>query len=193
LAQQEELLAEWEARVEEQTRPFADEIERLGGVPGVDRRVAEVVLAEGGTDMSRFPTHQHVACWAGMCPGNEESAGNRRRRRITPGNRWLKRTLVQGAWAASRRKNTYLASQYRRLAGYRGRKRALIAVGHSMLVIFYHMLKERTTSAELDGDFLTASNPNVSLGITSSASKLSVIRSRSKPASLLERNFQGGR
>lgn len=159
LAQQEELLAELEARIEEQTRPFADEIERLDGVPGVDRRVAEVVLAEVGTDMSRFPTHQHVACWAGMCPGNEESAGKRRRRRITPGNRWLKRTLVQGAWAASHRKNTYLASQYRRLAGRRGRKRALIAVGHSMLVIFYHMLKERTTYAELGGDFFDRLEP----------------------------------
>src|SRR5207244_501293 len=101
LAEQEELIAELDARIEERTRPFADEIERLDALPGVDRRVAEVVLAEVGTDMSRFPTHQHVACWAGMCPGNEESAGKRRRRRITPGNRWLKRTRVQAAWAAT--------------------------------------------------------------------------------------------
>lgn len=160
LAQQEELLAELEVRIDEQTLPFADEIERLDQVPGVDRRVAQVVMAEVGADMSRFPTHQHLACWAGMCPGNEESAGKRQRRRITPGNRWLKRSLVQAAWGASHAKNTYLASQYRRLVGRRGKKRALVAVGHSMLVIFYHMLKARTTYADLGGDFLDHLEPD---------------------------------
>lgn len=80
-----------------------------------------------------------------MCPGKVESAGKRVRRRITPGNRWLKRTLAQATWAASHTRNSYLASQYRRLAGRRGRKRALIAVGHSILVIFYHMLKTGTS------------------------------------------------
>ncbi len=159
LAQQEELLAELDARIAEQTCPLADPMERLDAVPGVDRRVAEVVLAEVGADMSPFPTHQHVASWAGMCPGNEESAGKRRRRRITPGNRWLKRTLAQAAWAASHTKGTYLASQYRRLAGRRGKKRALIAVGHSMLVIFYHMLKQGTTYSELGGDFFDRLEP----------------------------------
>jgi transposase len=159
LAQQEELINELEAKIGEVTRPFAAEIERLDAVPGVDRRVAEVVLAEVGVDMRPFPTHQHVACWAGMCPGNEESAGKRRKRRITPGNRWLKRTLVQAAWAASHTKNTYLAAQYRRLAGRRGKKRALVAVGHSMLVIFYHMLKDVTTYAELGGDFYDRLEP----------------------------------
>src|SRR5439155_13970486 len=101
LAEQEELIAELDARIEAQTRPFADEIERLDAVPGVDRRVAEVVLAEVGADMNPFPSHRHLASWAGMCPGNEESAGKHLRRRITPGNRWLKRSLVQAAWAAS--------------------------------------------------------------------------------------------
>jgi hypothetical protein len=94
-----------------------------------------------------------------MCPGNEDRAGKRRRRRITPGNRWLKRTLTQAAWAASHTQNTYLASQYRRLAGRRGKKRAVIAVGHSMLVIFYHMLKQGTTYAELGGSFLDRLEP----------------------------------
>jgi len=84
---------------------------------------------------------------------NEESAGKRTRRRITPGNRWLKKTLAQAAWAASRTKNIYLASQYRRVAGHRGRKRALIAVGHSMLVIFYHMMRSGASYADLGGDF----------------------------------------
>ncbi|HET9177340.1 MAG TPA: IS110 family transposase [Terriglobia bacterium] len=160
LAQQEELLAELEVRIDEQTRPFADEIERLDQVPGVDRRVAQVIMAEAGVDMSRFPTHQHLASWAGMCPGNEESAGKRQRQRITPGNRWLKRSLVQAAWAASHTKSTYLASQYRRLVGRRGKKRALVAVGHSMLVIFYHMLKARTTYADLGGDFFDHLEPD---------------------------------
>ena len=159
LAQQEELIAELDRKIEEHTRPFADEIERLDAVPGVDRRVAEVVLAEVGSDVKPFPTHSHVASWAGMCPGNEESAGKHLRRRITPGNRWLKRSLVQAAWAASHTKNTYLASQYRRLAGRRGKKRALVAVGHSMLVIFYHMLKERTTYKNLGGDFFDRLEP----------------------------------
>jgi len=159
LAQQEELLGELDTRIAEQTRPFAEQIERLDAVPGVDRRVAEVWLAEVGADMSPFPTDQNLASWAGMCPGNEESAGKRRRRRITPGNRWLKRTLAQAAWAASHTKNSYLASQYRRLAGRRGKKRALIAVGHSILVIFYHMLKEQTTYADLGAHFFDRLEP----------------------------------
>jgi len=159
LAQQEALLAELNAKIEELTRPFAAEIERLDAVPGTDRRVAEAVLAEVGADLKAFPSPQQLASWAGMCPGNEESAGKRRRRRITPGNRWLKGALVQAAWAASRTKNTYLASQYRRLAGRRGRKRALIAVGHSMLVIFYHVLKAATSYADLGGDFFDRLEP----------------------------------
>lgn len=159
LDQQDVLIAELQARIEEVTRPFSAEIERLDAVPGVDRHVIHVVLAEVGMDMRPFPTHQHVAAWAGMSPGNEESAGKRLRQRITPGNRWLKRTLVQAAWAASHTKNTYLASQYRRLAGRRGKKRALVAVGHSMLVILYHLLKERTTYVDLGGDFFDRLEP----------------------------------
>ncbi len=159
LTQQEALIAELEAKIEEQTRSFAPEIERLDAVPGVDRRVAEVVLAELGGDMHPFPTHRHLSAWAGMCPGNEESAGKRRKRRITPGNRWLKRTLVQAAWAASHTKNSYLASQYRRLVVRRGKKRALIAVGHSMLVILYYLLKEGRQYADLGADFFDRLEP----------------------------------
>ena len=159
LAQQEELIAELDRKIEEQTRPFEAEIDRLDAVPGVDRRVAEVVLAEVGPDMKAFPTHENLASWAGMCPGNEESAGKRVRKRITPGNRWLKRTLAQATWAASHSKNSYLASQYRRLAGRRGKKRALIAVGHSILVIFYHMLKTGTSYTDLGGDFFDRLEP----------------------------------
>jgi len=140
-------------------RALAAEIERLDAIPGVDRNVAEVVLAEVGADMQPFPSHQNLASWAGMSPGNEESAGKRQRRRITPGNRWLKRTLSQAAWAASHVKNSYLAAQYRRLAGRRGKKRALIAVAHSMLVIVYHMLKAGTEYTDLRGDFFDHLEP----------------------------------
>jgi transposase len=159
LDQEEELIAELDSKITEQTRPLAAEIERLDAIPGVDSRVAEVLLAEVGPDMKPFPSDQHLCSWAGMCPGNEESAGKRRRRRITPGNRWLKQTLAQAAWAASHTKNAYLASQHRRLAGHRGKKRALIAVGHSILVIFYHMLKAGTSYADLGGDFFDRLEP----------------------------------
>lgn len=159
LAEQEALIDELDRKIEEQTRPLSAEIDRLDSIPGLDRRVAEVVLAEVGANMEPFPSHKNLASWAGMCPGNEESAGKRQRRRITPGNRWLKRTLAQACWAASHVKNTYLASQYRRLASRRGRKRALIAVGHSMLVIIYHMLKTGTEYADLRADFFDHLEP----------------------------------
>ena len=159
LTEQEGLIDELDRKIEEQTRPLAAEIDRLDAIPGVDRRVAEVVLAEVGANMQPFPSHDNLASWAGMSPGNEESAGKRQRRRITPGNRWLKRSLAQAAWAASHVKNSYLASQYRRLASRRGRKRALIAVGHSMLVIVYHMLKAGTKYADLRADFFDRLEP----------------------------------
>src|SRR5262249_34662878 len=114
-------------------------------------RKEDVLKALG--EASRKLREKQLSSWAGMCPGNEESAGKHRRRRITPGNRWLKQTLAQAAWAASHTKNAYLASQYRRLAGHRGKKRALIAVGHSMLVIFYHTMQSGASYAELGGDF----------------------------------------
>jgi transposase len=159
LTQPEALIAELEAKIEEVTRPFASEIERLDVVSGVDRRVAEVLLAEVGTKIDPFPTHQQLAAWAGMCPGNEESAGKRRKRRVTPGTRWLKRTLVQAAWAASHTKKSYLASPYRRLIGRRGKKRALIAVGHSILVIFYYLLKDGSQYTDLGADFFDRLEP----------------------------------
>ena len=121
-------------------------------IPGVDRRVAEVVVAEIGPDMGRFPTAGHLSSWAGLASGNHESAGKRRSGRTTQGNRWLQTALVQAAWAACRAKGTHLSRKFRRIAGSRGKKRAAIAVAHTILVIIYHMLKEGTTYQEIAGE-----------------------------------------
>jgi transposase len=155
----EELIGRLGARIEEALAPFAGAAERLQTIPGISQRVAETVLAEVGTKMEQFPSADHLASWAGMCPGNNESAGKRRSGRITKGNRWLKRILVQAAWAASHTKGTYLAAQYRRLAKRRGYKRALVAVGHTLLGIIYQVLKRGTTYAELGADFLDRLEP----------------------------------
>ena len=131
----------------------------LTTIPGINRRTAEVVLAEIGTDMSRFATAQHLASWAGLCPGNNESAGKRRSGRITRGDRWLKSILVQAAWAASHTKATYLSAQYRRLARRRGKKRALVGVAHTLLVICYEVLKREEAYRELGADYLDTLEP----------------------------------
>ena len=108
-------------------------------IPGVNQTVAEVMVAEMGVDMGRFPTHRHLASWVGLAPGNHESAGKRQSGRTTKGNPALRLALVQAAWAASRTKDTYLSALYRRLAARRGKKRALVAVAHSILTAAYHM------------------------------------------------------
>jgi transposase len=155
----EELIGRLGARIEEALVPFAPAQQRLQTIPGVNQRVAETVVAEIGTNMEQFPSAEHLASWAGMCSGNHESAGKRRSGRTTKGDRWLKRILVQAAWAASHTKGTYLAAQYRRLAKRRGCKRALVAVGHTLLVIMYHVLKRGTTYQELGADFLNRLEP----------------------------------
>jgi transposase len=128
-------------------------------IPGISRRTAEVVLAEVGTDMGRFATHEHLASWAGLCPGSNESAGKRRSGRTRHGDRWLRGALVQAAWAASRAKKTYLAAQYRRLARRRGKKKALIAVAHTLLVVCYQVLKKGQPYRELGPDYLDQLEP----------------------------------
>jgi transposase len=149
----EGFLARLEERIGAVLGPFAAAVEALTTIPGVDRRTAEAVLAEIGLDMSRFPSEGHLASWGAMCPGNDESAGKRRSGRTPKGNPWLKRALVQAAWAASHTKGTYLAAYYRRLAARRGRKRALVALGHALLGIIYHMMRHRTLYADLGGDY----------------------------------------
>ena len=117
-------------------------IERLCTIPGIGRRVAEVLLAEIGSDMSRFPTAQHLASWAGMCPGNHESAGKQKTGRTRKGNVWLRGALMEAARAAARTRDTYLNAQHRRIAARRGGNRATVAVGHTILIIVYHLLQE---------------------------------------------------
>lgn len=152
-------IASLDARIEEQMRPFEAEIALLDTIPGVDRVVAEAIVAEVGTDMSHFPTADHLASWAGVCPGNNESAGKRKSGRTSKGNRWLKRCLSQAAWAASRTKNTYLAAQFRQIARRRGRKRAIIATARTILIMAYHMLAEGTEYRELGGDYFDTLRP----------------------------------
>ena len=149
----EQTMARVEAEIEERMRPFAQEVERLTTIPGVKKQVAWTIVAEIGTDMSVFPSHRHLASWAGLCPGNNESAGKRKSGRTRKGNPWLRETLVEAAWAASRARRTYLAAQYHRLAARRGRKKALVAVAHSILVIAYHLLAKGTTYQELGPNF----------------------------------------
>ena len=157
----EQQIDSFSARIAECLRPFLsdEDVDRLDAVPGVNRRTIENVVAETGTDMGRFGGAEQLSSWGGLCPGNEESAGKRKRRRITPGNAWLKRALGEAACGASRTKGSYLGAQYRRLAGRRGHKRAVIAVAHSLLVIFYHMLKEPVEYQDLGADYFKRQNP----------------------------------
>jgi transposase len=161
LRQLAEEVEQFTLRIEECFHPFLDAagIQRLDEIPGVNRTTIENVIAEIGDDMKAFPSAEHLSSWAGMCPGNEESAGKRIHNRTTKGNRWLRRALAEAAWGASHTKDTYLSRQYRRLASRRGKKRALVAVGHSLLVIFYHMLKDKVPYTELGGDFFDRLEP----------------------------------
>jgi transposase len=140
--------------VERAPDPFVPEaVKLLDTIPGIAERVAETIVAEIGVEMSRFATDGHLASWAGMCPGNNESAGKRKSGKTSKGNRYLRAALVQAAWAASHQKQTYLAAQYHRLVKRMGKKKALVAVGHSILVIVYHVLANRTSYQELGGDY----------------------------------------
>jgi transposase len=149
----EETIERLSAQIAERVRPFEEVIERLETIPGVGRRTAEAILAEIGPEVSRFPTAGHLASWAGMCPGNNESGGKRRSGTTTKGNPWLRAALVEAAKAAGRTKETYLSAQYRRLATRRGKKRAAVAVGHTILVIAYHLLKHSRSYEELGGEY----------------------------------------
>jgi transposase len=149
----DEQIEQVSAEIAERLRPFQELIDRLDVIPGVGRRIAEVVIAEIGTDLTRFPTAGHLASWAGMCPGNNESAGNRKSGTTRKGSPWLRMALIEAAQAAARTRNTYLMAQYRRLAARRGRKKALVAVGHTILVIAYYLLTRQTDYQDLGGQY----------------------------------------
>lgn len=149
------------AEIDERLRPFEPLVARLDATTGVGRVVAQGILAEVGTDVVRFATAGHLSSWAGMCPGSRESGGKRRSGRTRKGNRWLRRLLIQAAHAAGRTKATYLAAQYHQLAARRGSKRAAVAVGHSILVIAYHLLRDpERTFTDLGPDYFTRRNPD---------------------------------
>jgi len=141
------------ALIEEQIRPFRAARRRLCTIPGVSERIAEVIIAETGADMGRFPTPGHLTSWAGMCPGNNESAGRHKSGRTRNGDRWLRGALGQAAIGAARTKNTYLAARYRRLAARRGKQRAQVAVGASILQAAWHILSTNTDYADLGPDY----------------------------------------
>lgn len=133
--------------------PFQEALERLDEIPGVGRRCAEDILAEVGTDMSRFPTAGHLASWAKVCPGIHESAGKRKSIGTGHGNKWLRATLTEAAQAAGRTKGTYLWSQYHRLAARRGKNRATMAVAHTILTTIYYMLRRGTRYQDLGPNY----------------------------------------
>lgn len=155
----EETIARFDQEIEEYCRPFEEAVALLDTIPGVARQTAENIVAEIGTDMSRFPTANHLASWAGVAPGNNESAGKKRSGKVKKGNKPLGVILNQAAHSAAHTKNTYLSAQYHRLAGRRGKKRALVAVAHSILVMSYFMIKRHEPYCELGSDYFDRRRP----------------------------------
>lgn len=140
-------------RVEELLGPYEAAVALLVTIPGVSHRTAQVILAEIGADMSRFPSAGHLASWAGMCPGNNESAGKRKPGTTRKGSKWLRKALIEAGQAAGRTKNTYLAAQHAQIRGRRGPQRATVAVGHSILVIAWHLLTTGEPYQDLGNDY----------------------------------------
>ena len=137
------------AEIEQRLREEQAALDLLDTVPGISQRTAEILLAELGSDLHRFPSAKHLASWAGVCPGNTESGGKRLSGKTRKDNRWLRQVLIEIAHVASKTKDTYLAAQYRRIAARRGKKRALVALGHTMLVIIYYILPRRQPYRDL--------------------------------------------
>jgi len=157
----EETIARFDQEIAEHCRPFEDAVALLDTIPGVARATAEAIVAEIGTDMNRFPSADHLAAWAGVAPGNNESAGKRYSGKTRKGNKPLGAALNQAAHAASHTKNTYLSAQYHRLAAKRGRKKAIVAVMHSILVMSYHIIQRKEPYRELGGNYFDQRRPEI--------------------------------
>jgi len=155
----DETIARFDAQIQAICGPFEEAVGLLDTIPGVARHTAEMLVAEIGTDMTRFPNADHLASWAGVAPGNHESAGKRTSGKTRKGNRFLRTTLVQAAHAAARTKGTSLNAQYRRLATRRGKKRAIMAVAHSILVMAYYMIQRGEPYREAGADFFDHLQP----------------------------------
>ena len=140
-------------QIDERTKPYEAAKLLLSPVPGFDRLVIDTVIAETGTDMRRFPSPGHLAKWAGLCPGNHESAGKRRRVGITPGNAWLRRALIEAARSAARTKGSYFGAQYRQIAKRRGPNKAAVAVAHSLTDLIWHMFSTGEVFQDLGDDY----------------------------------------
>jgi len=154
----DELIERVSEEVAQRLGPFQDQVERLDAVTGIGQRTAEILLAEIGASVDRFPSAGHLASWAGICPGNNESAGKRKSGKTGKGNVWLRAGLIEAAHAAAHSKNTYLASQYQHLAARRGHKKAITAVAHSILRIVWHLLAHDCQYVDLGSRFLEERN-----------------------------------
>jgi transposase len=153
LAELQDGIARLSAEIAERLHPYEKLLAQLETIPGIKRRLAEVILAEIGTDMRRFPSAQHLASWAGMCPGNHESGGKHLSGKTRKGSQWLRTALVEAAHAASHCKDSYLSAQYHRLVFRRGKKRAAVALAHTLLIIVYHVLAHEEDYQELGGTY----------------------------------------
>jgi transposase len=158
IAELDEAIGRLDDRIGEQTRPFEPVLERLDRIPGVNRRIAEILVAEIGVDMKAFPTAGQLASWAGMCPGNHESAGKRRGGKPRKGNRWLHAALVEAGWAAARTKGGSLSATYHRVASRRGGRRACVAVGHRILRMVHALLSRGGAYQETGPDYYRAAS-----------------------------------
>jgi transposase len=146
-------LAELHGEIERLLGPFEEAVALAQTLPGVGETAAVALIAELGTDMDRFPTHRHLASWAGVCPGNKQSGGKRLSGATTQGNSWLKAILGEVAWAIAHTSGTYLSAQFHRLARRRGQQKAVVAVAHRVLVILYHMLRDHRPYSDLGADY----------------------------------------